>query len=62
MDIQYIANCFNFSDGGSIEEDIKQFPKCRQGLLDALQFVNNYDGWVIWYDGEIVCEYEQPYN
>jgi hypothetical protein len=54
MEKQYTATTVRFNAQGEMLEDVRDFPKCRDGLRQAYKFVDGADEWTIWYGTEMV--------
>ena len=50
----YTATTVRFSPQGEKLEEVRDFPKDRDGLRDAYKFVQSADEWIIWYGDEII--------
>jgi len=37
-----------------MREQVRDFPKCREGLAEAYAFANPCDEWAIWFGDELV--------
>lgn len=50
----YTVTTVEFSSTGEMREQVRDFPKCREGLIAALAFANPCDEWAIWFGDELV--------
>lgn len=53
-DTTYTATTVNFNEQGEMLENVRDFPKCREGLTAALDFVRGSEEWMIWFGDELV--------
>ena len=54
MKKQYIATTCTFNSEGEKLEEVRDFPKDRDGLRAAYKFVQSAEDWIIWYGDEVV--------
>ncbi len=50
----YTVTTVEFSNTGEMREQVRDFPKSRQGLNDAYKFARPCDEWAIWFGDELV--------
>jgi len=50
----YTVTTVEFSSTGEMREQVRDFPKCREGLAAAYAFANPCDEWAIWFGDELV--------
>ena len=50
----YTATTCRFTGKGEKLEEVRDFPKGRDGLRDAYKFVQGADEWIIWCGDELV--------
>tara|TARA_R110002153_G_scaffold70044_2_gene184520 strand:+ start:343 stop:534 length:192 start_codon:yes stop_codon:yes gene_type:complete len=56
----YIVTTVEFSSTGEMSEQVRDFPKSREGLAAAYDFANPCDEWTIWFGGELVDDSRHP--
>ena len=55
---EYTATTVRDNDQGERAEDVRVFPKSRNGLNAAYKFVQGANDWMIWYGDEVVDQSE----
>lgn len=50
----YTVTTVEFSSTGEMREQVRDFPKSREGLTAAYAFANPCDEWAIWFGDELV--------
>lgn len=59
---EYTATTVRDNDQGERAEDVRVFPKSRNGLNAAYKFVQGANDWMIWYGDEVVDQSEDEEN
>lgn len=59
---EYTATTVRDNDQGERVEDVKTFPKSRDGLNAAYKFVQGANDWMIWHGDEVVDQSEDEEN
>ena len=58
MENEYTVTTVEFNAQGHRRDDVKVFPKSREGLEDAYKFAQPADEWMIWYGEEVIDQSE----
>jgi hypothetical protein len=51
---QYTVTTADFSNTGKMLEQVRDFPKSREGLNNAYEFARPSQDWMIWFGDELV--------
>tara|TARA_R110002020_G_scaffold461653_1_gene680644 strand:- start:562 stop:768 length:207 start_codon:yes stop_codon:yes gene_type:complete len=57
---QYTVTTADFSNTGEMLEQVRDFPKSREGLNDAYKFARHAQDWSIWCGDELVGDSSSP--
>lgn len=52
----YTVTTANFSNTGEMLEQVRDFPKSREGLTNAYEFARPSQDWMIWFGDELVAQ------
>lgn len=58
MDNSYVVTTYEQLDTGERVESVRSFPKCREGLISAIDYTRSHHIWIIWFNDEIVDQSE----
>lgn len=50
----YTVTTAHYSNTGEMLQQVRDFPKSREGLNDAYKFAKPCDDWAIWFGDELV--------
>jgi hypothetical protein len=56
----YTVTTADFSNTGEMLEQVRDFPKSREGLNDAYKFARHAEDWAIWCGDELVGDSSSP--
>ena len=56
----YTVTTVEFSNTGEMREQVRDFPKSREGLNDAYKFARHAQDWAIWCGDELVGDSSSP--
>jgi hypothetical protein len=56
----YTVTTADFSKTGEMLEQVRDFPKSREGLNDAYKFARHAQDWAIWFGDELVGDSSSP--
>jgi len=56
----YTVTTADFSNTGEMLEQVRDFPKSREGLNDAYKFARHAQDWAIWFGDELVGDSSSP--
>jgi hypothetical protein len=58
MTNSYVVTTYDQLNTGERVESVESFPKCREGLISALEYTRSHYLWIIWFNDEIVEQSE----